>query len=73
MDAELTRSYVCVPKPRGQCAVVGEFWISFDEILSDAIDVSARVDLGKAGDLFACQLKHAGVLPLVFHSLRRAS
>lgn len=73
VDAELSRGNVCAPEPRRQCAVVGKLRISFDEIQSHPLDISARVDLGKAGDLFACQFKHAGVLPSVFHSLRRAS
>lgn len=73
LDAELTRGNVCVPETRRQRAVIGKFRISFDKILFDALDISACVDPGKTGDLFACQLKHAGVLPAICRSLRRAS
>jgi hypothetical protein len=72
-NAELSRGNVCAPEPRGQRAVVSKFRIGFDEILSDALNVPAPVDLGKASDLFARQLKHAGALLSVFHSLRRAN
>lgn len=70
LDAKSPRGDVCVPKPRRQRAVIGQLRIRFDEIEPGAFDISACIDLGKAGDLFACQLKHAGALPSVFHSLR---
>lgn len=73
LDAEPSSCDVCIPEAQGQRAVVDQFRVRFGEILPGAFDISARIDLGKAGDLLACQLKHAGALPLVFHSLRRAS
>lgn len=72
-DAELPGRHVRIPETRRQRAVVGKFRVCVDQILSDALDVSTRIDLGKARDLFARQLKHADALPSVFHSPRRAS
>jgi len=73
MDTELPRGEVCVPKPRRQSAVIGKFGIGFDEVQPNALDISACIDFGETGDLFACQLKHAGALPSIFRSLQRAS
>lgn len=73
LDADPPSGDVCVPQTRRQRAVVGQLRVRFDEILPGALDISARIDLGQAGDLFVCQLKHAGALPSVFRSLRRAS
>ncbi len=72
-NAELASRDVCVPETCRQRFVVGQLRIRFDEVQPGALDVSARVDLGEAGDLFACQFKHAGALPSIFRSPRRAS
>lgn len=72
-NSDLASRDVCVPEACRQSFVVGQLRVRFDEILPSSLDISARVDLGEAGDLFACQFKHVGALPSVFHSLRRAS
>lgn len=73
LDAEPPSCDVRVPEARRQSVVVGQLRVGFDEIEPSAFDISACIDLGKAGDLFACQFKHAGALPLISRSLPRAN
>lgn len=73
LNAEPASRDVRVPEACRQSSVVGELRVRIDEIEPTAFDISARIDLGKAGDLFACQFKHAGALPSIFRSPPRAS
>ncbi|MBY4869833.1 hypothetical protein K6W76_25585 [Burkholderia anthina] len=73
LDAEPPSCDVCIPEARRQSVVVGQLRVGFDEIEPRAFDISACIDLGKAGDLFACQFKHAGALPLISRSPPRAN
>ncbi|CAG9231688.1 hypothetical protein BGLA2_550020 [Burkholderia gladioli] len=73
MDSEALCSAICFQQSPRQGCVAGQLRVRFDEILSGAFDVSACIDLGETGDLFACQFKHADGLLSVFRLIRRAS